>query len=261
FFTHMKIFAERKVEQVTWTRKVPSELVDPQILGFIDQASGEYAANYPPSSMSDIARLLQAAQACYESRTRKERKPSTWRESIEKKVQLNKTNKDLISRYTKGDALPPRELSDARKCMRDLNLILDNKRDAMEALSILEERVRVYQSKLEGSEKRTQFRRDNRTFELYRGRFYKQLTGEKAVEYSVPTEDIAGFWGGMWNRREGDEQAYDEYLDTWVPDAKAQNTFPSLLEFQEVVKFLPCWKAAGPDGIYSFFTVCSKKNA
>ena len=38
-----------------------------------------------------------------------------------------------------------------------------------------------------------------------------------------------------------------------MPGAKAPNTFPSLSEFQQVIKYLPCWKAAGPDGIYNFF--------
>ena len=31
------------------------------------------------------------------------------------------------------------------------------------------------------------------------------------------------------------------------------NVFPTFEEFQEVVKYLPNWKAAGPDGIFNFF--------
>ncbi|KAI5171240.1 hypothetical protein PAEPH01_1584 [Pancytospora epiphaga] len=41
-----------------WTRKIAWGQVDSLILRAVNQAVGEFAAQYPPMSMSDIARQL-----------------------------------------------------------------------------------------------------------------------------------------------------------------------------------------------------------
>ncbi|KAI4293463.1 hypothetical protein PAPHI01_2737, partial [Pancytospora philotis] len=244
---------ERDIDQAEWTRKFTREETDSLVLDAVDRAAGAYATRHPPVTMSDIARQLQAAQLCYQEATARERKPSTWRISIEKKIAVNLERKKLLEISLAGGTLSESETREARRCMRELNLIQDLKRDAMEAISILNDRIRVFESKLASSEKRIAFRIHNRRFELYRGRFYKQLTEEHTVAHSVPQEEIAGFWSTMWNERERDKEAYDEYLLTFVPGTDEQKVFPSAAEFDDIVRYLPNWKAAGPDGVYSYF--------
>ncbi|KAI5181306.1 hypothetical protein PAEPH01_2809, partial [Pancytospora epiphaga] len=57
----------------------------------------------------------------------------------------------------------------------------------------------------------------------------------------------------MWNQREVDTEKYDAYLFTCVPDTSDQSVFPSAAEVIDIIKYLPNWKAAGPDGVFNFF--------
>ncbi|KAI5170114.1 hypothetical protein PAEPH01_1257 [Pancytospora epiphaga] len=213
----------------------------------------EFAAQYPPMSMSDIARQLQVAQLCYEEATVKERKPSSLRSDIEKKISDNTTSKALVERNVAGETLPVKELTKARRCMRSLNLILELKCDFQKAINILDERIRVYTSKITNHASRCTFRTENRCFELFRKRFYRRLFEENPVEHNVKQEEIKAFWSTIWNHREGDNSKYDEYLEEFVLNYDGQSIFPSVAEVNEVIKHLPNWKAAGPDGVYNFF--------
>ena len=47
------------------TREVPSEKVDHQVIEHLNKIAGEYLKTYPPINMTDIARTIQAVQACY----------------------------------------------------------------------------------------------------------------------------------------------------------------------------------------------------
>ncbi|KAI5179377.1 hypothetical protein PAEPH01_2625 [Pancytospora epiphaga] len=123
--------------------------------------------------------------------------------------------------------------------MRELNLVLDLKRDFMKGISILEDRVKVYESKLHSSERHQVFRADNRCFELYRRRFYRRLAEEQPLKPNVPEENIVAFWSTMWNQREVDTERYDEYLFTCVPDTSDQSVFSSAAEFIDIIKYLP----------------------
>ena len=58
----------------------------------------------------------------------------------------------------------------------------------------------------------------------------------------------------MWCTTECEKKDYSEYLREYVPDKiSLREYFPSMLEFIEIVKLLPNWKAAGNDGIFNFF--------
>ena len=50
---------------------------------------------------------------------------------------------------------------------------------------------------------RKAFRKANRSFELYRKRFYRTLNddGEKTAETKVPIEDIRQFWSSYVGKR------------------------------------------------------------
>ncbi|VDN08587.1 unnamed protein product [Thelazia callipaeda] len=95
------------------------------------------------------------AQQCYEDMTRREKKPSGQKTSIKKKIKCNfyKTPEQ----YFTGETLENLNMKDAKKCMRSMNPILAFKRDC-HALSMLTERMRVYESKIIGYESRCAFK-------------------------------------------------------------------------------------------------------
>ncbi|EQB59820.1 hypothetical protein NAPIS_ORF02648 [Vairimorpha apis BRL 01] len=89
----LKIFKEKyaslekiRVENVERTRKISSMKVDYLRLDSTIKAVEAHVRATPPQNMSDVARILQSAQICYQEITSKEFKVSTWRESILKKV-------------------------------------------------------------------------------------------------------------------------------------------------------------------------------
>ncbi|KAI5181719.1 hypothetical protein PAEPH01_2829, partial [Pancytospora epiphaga] len=123
----------------------------------------------------------------------------TWRESVKKKITNNKTKISILTAEHTG-----KPLTTARPAMKELNLVFNLKRDFMKGISILEDRVRVYKSKLHSSEQCQVFRADNRCLELYGRCFYRRMTEEQPLEHDVPEEDIVAFWSTMWNQREVD---------------------------------------------------------
>jgi len=137
--------------------------------------------------------------------------------------------------------------------MRDLDLILDKPKDVIKAISLLQESVQVYQKKIQMHESRREFRRDNQFFELNRRMFYRQLTEGDKITHQVSSESIKEFWSSMWNENEANDSRVSEYLVEYLPGEADLVTFPTEEEFQNIIKYLPNWKAAGIDGIYNFF--------
>ncbi|VDN03926.1 unnamed protein product [Thelazia callipaeda] len=58
----------------------------------------------------------------------------------------------------------------------------------------------------------------------------------------------------MWNSKMGedDDNRHNEYLEEFVRDSEAHDTFSSEAELGKIVSCLPNWKVAGADGIYNF---------
>ncbi|TBU03195.1 acetyl-coenzyme A synthetase, partial [Hamiltosporidium magnivora] len=61
------------------------------------------------------------------------------------------------------------------------------------------------------------FRRENRIFELLRGRFYLGLSERFESEHVVKRDEIVSFWSTMWNKND-DTVTYDDYLILVVLD-------------------------------------------
>ncbi|VDM98166.1 unnamed protein product [Thelazia callipaeda] len=78
--------------------------------------------------MTDIAKQLHIAQQCYEDMTRRKKKPSGWKLSIGKKVNLFNFHKTLIELNLAGEKLEDESLKDAKNYVRTMNVILALKR-------------------------------------------------------------------------------------------------------------------------------------
>lgn len=237
------------------TRKISSLKVDVLRLDAVIKSVETFVGEYPPCNMSDIARILQAGQICYQEITRKEAKPSVWKESILKNIGSFEANTKLLSKVREFGQLTEEEKVEAKKIMRELNLKVCLHHDISEAIAVFSEKIAVYSKKLEVAQKRREYRQHNQSFELYRSSFYRQLGGTQKNDHEVAKEDIKSFWSTMWIKNDNTEgcNSFSEYLLDYLPGTEEQITFPSYAEFQDIVKYLPNWKAAGCDGIYYFF--------
>ncbi|KAK1348874.1 hypothetical protein LUQ84_002019 [Hamiltosporidium tvaerminnensis] len=73
FLRKIKQISEKEIENaVVLTRKLPSEFVDKKVLDLINRIIGEYADSYVPMTITAVARIIQAAQVCYDEAKRKE---------------------------------------------------------------------------------------------------------------------------------------------------------------------------------------------
>ncbi|EQB62270.1 hypothetical protein NAPIS_ORF00152 [Vairimorpha apis BRL 01] len=144
--------------------------------------------------MSEIARILQAAQICYQETTRKDAKPSKWVESIKCKISLLESKVKLLEKVRAFGKLSAEEKRDAKKYMREVNMLACLHQDTSKAIAIFRERAAVYSKKLEVVNRRREYRVQNQSFELYRSNFYRKLGGAQEVAHNVSKVDISNFW-------------------------------------------------------------------
>ncbi|TBT98660.1 hypothetical protein CWI39_2334p0010, partial [Hamiltosporidium magnivora] len=87
FLSKIKEISEKEIGKLLFRiRKLPSDLIESKVLKLINRITCEYAEFHVPKNVSDAARIIQAAQVCYDEATRKEKPRSTWKENIESKI-------------------------------------------------------------------------------------------------------------------------------------------------------------------------------
>ena len=97
--------------------------------------------------------------------------------------------------------------------MGEKKLILDKPKDVDKMISFLEERIVAYEKKIVSHYNRKEWRRENEKFELYRGRFYRDLKEEKRINHQVDNEKIKEWWLKMWEENnETQSEMHKEYL-------------------------------------------------
>ncbi|TBU10673.1 hypothetical protein CWI38_1617p0010, partial [Hamiltosporidium tvaerminnensis] len=241
FLSKIKEISENEIGKVVVrTRKHPNELVDSKVLDLINRVVGEYAGAHVPESITEAAYIMQAAQVCYDEASRKQKPRSAWKENIESKISTLVLSKDLLEKARKQEKLSTLETKS-----------FNSDTDLSEALVKKNESLNVHEKKITIHESRKQFRKENRMFELFRGRFYRGLSERMESEHVVSRDEIVSFWSTMWNKND-DAVTYDDYLIPFVSD-NHPTMFPSLDEFVNIINWLFNWKAAGIDGIYNFF--------
>ena len=216
------------------------------------KVTGEYIVTNPPKTMCDVVKIFQVVQWCYQETTSKPKAPSQWKDNIDKKILSVNSSIGLLTKAKDRSKLSGSETKTAKNIMRRFNLVLDKPRDIDEAIVLLKESARIYSKKLEMHANRRDRRRENQTFELYRSQFYRKLSGEVKLEHKVDMKEIRGYWSKMWESTTTKENRYNEYLAEHLPDPNELTTFPTQNEFEDIIKYLPNWKAAGIDGIYNF---------
>ncbi|TBU20684.1 hypothetical protein CWI38_0035p0070 [Hamiltosporidium tvaerminnensis] len=195
-------------------QKHPNKLVDSKVLGLINRVVGECAGNHVPYSITETAYIRQAAQVCYDEATQ---------ENIESKI---------------SKLLFPSETKRFKKIMREFNLNLSSVTDLSEALVKKNESLNVYEKKITMHESRKQFRKENRMFELFRGRFYRGLSERVKSEIVVSSDEIVSFWSTMLNKNT-DTVTYENYLIPFVSD-NHPTMFLLLDEFEALLQNNTC---------------------
>ena len=243
------------VDKAERTRKVPNEKINHLKLEALTKAVSEYVHTQPPSNMTEIARTIQAAQIAYQRSTQRNTQPSPWRANIEKKIETFKILIKLLESVIKLEKLEKNDKSKVLIFMSQEKLRMGSAIDAREAISRCNERILVFTKKIEMHQKRKEFSKQNLSFELYRRKFYRNLEETEVVKHQVAVTEIKDFWQTMWTKREDESNSFDfeKYLAEHLCGEEPLDVFPSFEEFKEVVKWLPNWKAAGPDGIFNFF--------
>ncbi|TBU11470.1 hypothetical protein CWI38_1190p0020 [Hamiltosporidium tvaerminnensis] len=128
-------------------------------------------------------RIATSVKVCYDEATRKEKPRSAWKENIESKISKLDLSKDLLEKACKQEKLSTSETKSLKKIMREFNLNLSSVTDLSEALK-----------KITMHESRKQFRKENRMFELFRGRFYRGLSERVESEHVVSRDETVSFW-------------------------------------------------------------------
>ncbi|EQB61057.1 hypothetical protein NAPIS_ORF01394 [Vairimorpha apis BRL 01] len=123
FKEKLAILNKTSVEKIERTRKIPLLKVDSIKLDATIKAVQDHVSKHPPHSMSEIARILQAAQICYQETTRKDAKPSKWVESIKCKISLLESKVKLLEKVRAFGKLSAEEKRDAKKYMREVNML------------------------------------------------------------------------------------------------------------------------------------------
>ncbi|KAK1347821.1 hypothetical protein LUQ84_002802 [Hamiltosporidium tvaerminnensis] len=144
-------------------------------------------------TITAVARIIQAAQVCYDQATRKEKPRSAWKENIESKISKLVLSKDLLEKARKQKKLSTSETKSLKKIMREFNLNLSSVTDLSEVLVKKNESLNVYE-KNTMYESRKRFRKENRMFEIFRGRFYRVLSERVESEHVVSRDEIVSFW-------------------------------------------------------------------
>ncbi|KAK1347433.1 hypothetical protein LUQ84_003197 [Hamiltosporidium tvaerminnensis] len=158
YLSNIKKISEEEIGKVVVrTRKLPNELVDTTVLDLINRIVGEYADYHVPMTITDIARIIQTAQVCYDDETRKERPRSAWKESFESKISVLKLSKDILENASRREELSSSQTKSLKKIMREFNLDPNKTNDLSEALVKKNELITVYEKKLTMYESRKQF--------------------------------------------------------------------------------------------------------
>lgn len=116
-----------------------------------------------PKDISEAAKILQTAQECYlqttEKEGKKERKESTWRENVERKIQKLTAVIELMKKKEEEKKLSEVEVKESQKVLRSRGGVLDKLRNVSKVKTDSEEKKRVYEDKIRKYESRKEYRK------------------------------------------------------------------------------------------------------
>ena len=201
----------KNIEDFSRTRKISSDKLNTSLLCTINNVIREYIITNRPKNMSNLSKILQAAQISYQEILFTEKKQSGWQASIESKIQKLSIHLDSLMKGQDIKTLNDIEYKALKKLMRENNLILEKPQDINTCISIITESKNIYQKKIDMYEKRKLFRKENQNFELNRRKFYRNLNEiDEIKDNKVSISSIKEYWSSMWNKDEHENDLYNE---------------------------------------------------
>ena len=259
------------------SKKFQTKLVGQQTWSDIDQIVNRKLSSITNPSLSDIARLLQAAQGTIErilikkAQSSKASKVST--NLNDKGLKLESIRVQLEAMAVSDPSSVPESAFDADNSDPDIREALEflaerniNPRDAKSrkrALADCNEMIVANNRKMSNADRRRQYWLTNYKFETNRAAFYRSLDKPSAADISPELiESTKSFWSKMWTSDSSldtvelsvhGNDINESYNTNRPADANNSFIFPSRDEFTSIVASLDNWKSPGPDGIYNIF--------
>ncbi|AFZ80794.1 hypothetical protein BEWA_002010 [Theileria equi strain WA] len=248
------LMEQYEIEEAERTYKIYSQRFQETTFQYILDELGSYLLEISnqPRDFSEATRIWQAVQLSYHHVTYKEWEPSNWKENMEFKIAGFKYTKDLIDRDELYD-LSKQERGRAIQYMKNRGKILENPQHRLEEKVVLDEKILIYQTRIDRSVERIQFNKDNSNFEKNTRKFFRNLLNQgNSQDHPSPVE-MEGHWSPTWDARPTNPEKFERYLYLNPTVVREEKDFISEEEFYEIIKGLPDWKACGVDGVYNFF--------
>lgn len=96
--------------------------MDKQKLQYVDEVLKEHLKENQPSTMTDVARLIQVSQMCHQRVSAKEKKQSKWQSNILAKIEDLKKKAQCIKKMGEKENLEPKEKTLMAKIFKSLGL-------------------------------------------------------------------------------------------------------------------------------------------
>lgn len=102
FKSQLKEIEKVNIDECQKTPKIFSETINHQAIYLINTIVQEHISSCKPGTMSEIARLIQTTQICYQIITKKNKKPSEWQNNILTKIRKNEDNIENLENFLKS---------------------------------------------------------------------------------------------------------------------------------------------------------------
>ncbi|XP_029655920.1 uncharacterized protein LOC115229760 [Octopus sinensis] len=232
------------------TPKVPAQYINHLVIDLINRALIQYTSDNPPKSINDISTLIYSSQCTYHRITKKEFSPSNWVDNVKRKIESLTENESIITKFFTS-TVSDEEKKKATDILCSFNYKKLKSGEFERISTAINDKIKILMKKVNISDSRRQFRKDNRNFELYRKSFYRRLNSTIQHNECIDTDRCLKFWTNVWKKRDISE--YQLGVNRRVTGAEYHEPDVNDTFILNIIEFLPNWKAPGCDGVYNFF--------
>ncbi|GIX62315.1 reverse-transcriptase domain containing protein,putative [Babesia caballi] len=209
----------------------------------------EYLIDHPVNGMTHLAIIYQTAQDCHDIVAYKPPKATGWRDIIKEKLNDLTAALTSVLRWRNDKE----ELEEAKRFMGKYNRRIDNEEHVEEVIQRIEEAKTREEMKLNASDFKRRLFNANRMFELFTGRFFRNLEQKHQVDESkINSGMLIDYWSQMWTKATEPPTGVERYT-TELTSYAPMVGFPDRGEFETIIKHTDNWKSPGADGIFNYY--------
>lgn len=244
-FVHMK-------DDKTRTKKVYSQDISYDVIMMINMIITTDKIQDKITTLSEMNNAIYACQRTYEEVTTKPFKKSTWKEAIQNKIRKIDKKLETINQHGQDDKVP----QEMKNLCRQSNIHSNNQEQIQILKDKLFEESTVYKKKIEISEKRIAFRKDNRMWEFNRRMFYRKMEEDNLqVGDDIDKEETLRYWQEVWSVKDNCGVLHEDLQELLNPIHTQIDISEDRIKkiIANYIKYLPNWKTPGHDNVYNFF--------